>query len=275
MTNDFSFSDLEEMPIASASSKPRADYPCGQCAGTGRYHMRNGTVGTCFCCKGTGRIAKPYKDVLAAKAKRQDAANDRMYRVRSEFNEQHADLHRRLCEMMDWNDFARSMVDQINHGGRPLSERQLEACYAMVAKVDAKRAEKAAARTTELGGDLSVLRDLISRAIENGKTKPTYRAKGLTVSQAPARGANAGALYVKSTETGTYFGKIVGGKFAASRDAEADVAAKLIEIAADPKAAAVAYGREIKACFCCGARLTNPLSVELGIGPICRGKWGF
>lgn len=33
-----------------------------------------------------------------------------------------------------------------------------------------------------------------------------------------------------------------------------------------------AYGREIGACGVCGLRLTDELSRELGIGPICRGK---
>jgi len=50
---------------------------------------------------------------------------------------------------------------------------------------------------------------------------------------------------------------------------------RLIEVAADPLAAAVAYGAKTGRCSCCGRILTNELSVELGIGPICRGKWGF
>jgi uncharacterized protein DUF6011 len=46
----------------------------------------------------------------------------------------------------------------------------------------------------------------------------------------------------------------------------------------DPEAllsleAAQAWGRKTGTCCNCYARLTNPLSIELGIGPTCRGKF--
>ena len=45
--------------------------------------------------------------------------------------------------------------------------------------------------------------------------------------------------------------------------------------AADPYAAARLYGQNTGTCSCCGRELTNPLSIELGIGPICREKFGL
>ena len=42
---------------------------------------------------------------------------------------------------------------------------------------------------------------------------------------------------------------------------------------AGPASAAVRYGHEIGACSRCGLRLTNRLSRELGIGPICGGHF--
>jgi hypothetical protein len=36
---------------------------------------------------------------------------------------------------------------------------------------------------------------------------------------------------------------------------------------------AQAFGRLYGWCCCCGRRLTNEESIELGIGPICRTKW--
>jgi hypothetical protein len=45
--------------------------------------------------------------------------------------------------------------------------------------------------------------------------------------------------------------------------------------AADPYAAAKVYGQETGQCSCCGRELTNKLSIELGIGPICREKFGL
>jgi len=46
-------------------------------------------------------------------------------------------------------------------------------------------------------------------------------------------------------------------------------------IAADPKAAMLRYGQEIGSCGHCGRTLTNELSREIGIGPICRAKMGW
>jgi hypothetical protein len=45
--------------------------------------------------------------------------------------------------------------------------------------------------------------------------------------------------------------------------------------AADPYAAAKLYGQNTGTCSCCGLELTNPLSIKLGIGPICREKFGL
>lgn len=45
--------------------------------------------------------------------------------------------------------------------------------------------------------------------------------------------------------------------------------------AADPYAAAKLYGQATGTCSCCGRELTNSLSIELGIGPICREKFGL
>lgn len=43
-------------------------------------------------------------------------------------------------------------------------------------------------------------------------------------------------------------------------------------IAADPKEAMLRYGQEIGHCGHCGRTLTNPLSRERGIGPICAAR---
>jgi uncharacterized protein DUF6011 len=49
----------------------------------------------------------------------------------------------------------------------------------------------------------------------------------------------------------------------------------LAEIAKDPKAASLAYGREIGACGVCGRTLTDPDSIDKGIGPVCAGRLGW
>ncbi len=53
------------------------------------------------------------------------------------------------------------------------------------------------------------------------------------------------------------------------------VKAVLLEAASDPLTAAIRYGRETGSCSCCGKELTNAESIRLGIGPICREKFGL
>lgn len=49
----------------------------------------------------------------------------------------------------------------------------------------------------------------------------------------------------------------------------------LVAAAADPLTAAIRYGKETGFCSCCGRELTNKESIRLGIGPICREKFGL
>jgi hypothetical protein len=56
---------------------------------------------------------------------------------------------------------------------------------------------------------------------------------------------------------------------------DVDLIKRVQSAAADPYAAAKLYGQNTGTCSCCGLELTNPLSIELGIGPICREKFGL
>jgi hypothetical protein len=55
----------------------------------------------------------------------------------------------------------------------------------------------------------------------------------------------------------------------------AEVADNLRLIAADPLSAAVAYGRLTGSCSICARTLTDPVSIERGIGPICADNYGL
>jgi hypothetical protein len=52
-----------------------------------------------------------------------------------------------------------------------------------------------------------------------------------------------------------------------------DLTRRLLEIERDPEAAAVLYGKASGNCSICGRDLTDPESIERGIGPICAGKY--
>jgi len=49
----------------------------------------------------------------------------------------------------------------------------------------------------------------------------------------------------------------------------------LTEIMADPTAAAQAFGQHTGTCGVCGLMLTDPVSIEAGIGPICAAHYGY
>lgn len=49
----------------------------------------------------------------------------------------------------------------------------------------------------------------------------------------------------------------------------------LAKIAVDPRTAMVRYGHELGHCGYCGRTLTDPVSRERGIGPVCASKLGY
>jgi SWI/SNF-related matrix-associated actin-dependent regulator 1 of chromatin subfamily A len=92
------------------------------------------------------------------------------------------------------------------------------------------------------------------------------------------RSRTPGQLKVTSAgsfESAAFFGRIDTDGCADSRlkAAPAFVHAILDTFCANPAAAARLYGQRTGTCCCCGAELTNARSIELGIGPICRGHW--
>ena len=183
-----------------------------------------------------------------------------------------------LREHVSWNDFASSLVQQYDRK-RSLSDKQLDAAERMLAKIAATRAAKAArdeARTQVPVERLSAIHLMFGRAMDGGQKRPVYRAAGLVLSLAPLSGRNSGSIYVKDAETGDYFGKIDEHLVYRAVHAAPEWAAEaLSRIARDPSTAAVEYGRETGRCSCCGRELTNPDSIALGIGQICKDRWGF
>jgi hypothetical protein len=116
--------------------------------------------------------------------------------------------------------------------------------------------------------DLTAIRTMFEKAVHSGAKRPVYRASGLVINRAPDNGKNPGALYVKTVED-EYLGKILGTTYTGKP------APALAAIAADPRGEAVRYGRATGSCSCCGRELTDPVSIEQGIGPICVTKWGL
>lgn len=245
-------------------------YDCWKCRGSGRWRPSRGfgVTYSCHACKGSGKVTKGQ--VAAAKGRETKARNW------SDWCAENAELIAGL-RRHEWNQFLRGLLEQIFEGQRSLTDRQVEAAKDAVARYDVKRAEKhaqeQASRSTEIG--LSAIEALFSAATASGLKRPMFRAERLSVKQS----RHAGVLYVYDREAGGerggYAGKIAEGKFVRTREADPALGEALRAIAADPAAAAVAYGRSTGTCCLCGRELTDAESVKRGIGPICAGKWGI
>ncbi len=169
--------------------------------------------------------------------------------------------------------FAASLLSGLKRYGS-LTPKQLEAVQRIV-REDAERA--AAPKPAGVAIDVSKIATALQTARQH-ILYPKLRLAGFIFSLAGANSVNAGAVYVKS-DSDVYLGKIVtadsGPRFFKSRDCTPEVEAQVIAAAADPEAAAVAYGKAYGICACCGRTLTNPESIARGIGPICADRFGW
>jgi hypothetical protein len=168
--------------------------------------------------------------------------------------------------------FAASLWQQSYDRG--LSPAQL--AWAHKLSTDLLQAESAEDSNSE--PQFNRLFSVFQAAKSRGLKRLTLRLSGVNVK--PNRDLTT--LWVTSqteTEEGNYgpqpkyLGKITPNRLD-SRLAD-DVKAVLLEAASDPLTAAIRYGKETGSCSCCGRDLTNAQSIELGIGPICREKFGL
>lgn len=132
----------------------------------------------------------------------------------------------------------------------------------------------------QINNAAKVIRDLLHAAQNRGANKPMYCTRDYTYSLAPMTGNNPGAIYIKETDSKDYMGKITADSklLLASNCASHErinIKDNLVLVAKDPYQMAIAYGKDTGICCCCGRLLTNPISIELGIGPICRGYFGW
>lgn len=269
-------SDIKEMPNPAA----RFEEPCRKCRGSGRFISWAGRdCGACRQCKGTGK--------LTFKTSKEDRAKGRSQSVNAKAKKAASNLEAFKIEYpaifawMDGStfDFAIKMKEAVEKYGH-LTERQLAACSSCIMKLEAKKAEAVA--RVQNAKEIDTAKIEAAFAMASSKLKsPKLRVAGLVISHAKATSANAGALYVKSATVqndegrGLYLGKIMGGKFIRSRECDDAAEASLLDVANDPKEAAIKYGRVTGCCACCGRPLENKESIARGIGPVCAEKFGW
>jgi hypothetical protein len=244
--------------------------PCKKCRGSGRFTSWAGRdLGQCFTCKGKG--FKFFATSTEARAKSKQSRADSLARKVEAFRTENADV----AEWLDTNtsfEFAQSLKAQLSKKGT-LSDGQVAAAH----KCIAKKAEFKKAQVVREATAAVVNVDKLTSAFENAASSlkwPKIRFIGFVISRASDTSRNPGALYVKA-DNDTYLGKIVAGRFITSRECTAEVEADVLRVLADPEASAVLFGKEVGACSCCGRELTNQVSIDRGIGPICAVKFGW
>lgn len=292
LIEEFDFSELAatdaDLDRDSKATKNQKQYPCGQCGGTGVYSGArvHQPKSHCFACKGKGYFLSSSED----RRKTREAARQRKLTQVNEgiqtFKAEHPRLVAAFVQTeernrlgLSFNEFFFSLHQQLIGKGS-LTQNQINAAYRSIERQIARDEERAAAKAKLVAEapsvDLDPIKHMFDAAVESGYKKPKYRAEGLCLTRAPDTGRNPGALYITLDENADYLGKIIDGKFFASREGERHEAQKrLLVIAENPREAAVRYGQRTGRCSCCGRTLTNHASIDAGIGPICAEKWGL
>lgn len=267
--NDDPLAEVLKAPLAAPVTPPATYKPltaCPKCAGSGRFVSWNGNDrGPCFACNGAGKTSKPARKPQASLA-------DKIAAFRA--------ANPAIAQWLDTGGnfrFCVAMREALAQWGR-LTDGQIAACQRCIdgrAKAIAEKQTAApAVSATRLEGAFA---KAIAAAAKGGDKIAglCLRLDTFKISPARATSRNAGALYVTDASTAAYLGKIMGGKFVATRECTSDQSARILAAAADPASAAIAYGQRFKECSCCGRTLTTAESRARGIGPICADKYGF
>jgi hypothetical protein len=267
--------DLEALNGASVQTTTLYKEPCKKCNGRGKFIGYTGySLGDCFSCKGAGfhefKTSPQYRDkartTTAARKERQATATVEAFAAEyvAEFDW--------MVKTAPRFEFAKSMIEAVVKFGS-LTEKQLAAVQKCVAKDAERNVERAARVDAAPQVDITKIEVSFANAMAKGIKRPKLRLADFKFSPAPATGNNAGAIYIKAGDT--YLGKIAGGKLFKSRECDDQTASSILVAAADPEAAAIAYGRRFGSCAICARELTNGESIDRGIGPICAEKFGW
>lgn len=174
------------------------------------------------------------------------------------------------------NDFYRSLLADFNrHGG--LTAAQIETLQERPLTTPLPFAPM----PREV--NVSHLERAFAAAKAKGATQPSITLFGFKFMPADpqrAQPANREAIFVtqqapKGDPGGAYLGKVLKGEFVPSRLCTEALSRSIRDAMEDPFKAAVEYGHMTGECSVCRRPLSNPESVKLGIGPICRAKFGW
>lgn len=256
--------------------------PCKKCRGSGRWTSYSGsTGGACFECGGKGfhefKTSPEYRTTQREKAAAKKVKD--LEAKKAKFIEDNLAVYEWLLGKRDTFDFAASLLSGFDQYGSltpgqvAAAQRLLKDEPARLARIAAQKAEREAA-APEVKVDKVKL--AFDKAAASGLRYPKLRLDGFTFSPAGASSRNVGSVYVKmGGEEDAYLGKIAAGRFFAARDCTPEAQEKIVAACDDPEGAAIRYGRLYGCCSACGRKLTDPVSVANGIGPICATNFGW
>jgi hypothetical protein len=249
---------------------------CRKCNGLGRFIGYSGrALGQCFACKGRGFNEFVQAPEARAKARVQSRVRKAksIEAQRAWFAEAHPEVWAWIQSSRERFPFAESMAEAIDKFG-DLTEGQLAACERSVAKLAALKAQRAERVANAPTIDTTGLRAAFDKAIANGRKKAIMRFDGFKATLGTPGTQWEGEIFLRDGDT--KLGTIKrDGRFVAKRECTEAKQAEIVATMSDPLKAAVAYGRRTGTCSICGAELTNGVSIDRGIGPICAEKFGL
>jgi hypothetical protein len=259
----------------SNATHQRFEETCEKCRGTGKFIGWSGRIfGDCFACKGKGK--QVFKSSKEQRARATELRVERKAKREAEgltaFAAAHPEVWAWIESAAPTFPFAQAMKEAIIRFG-DLTERQLAACEKATATRAARKAEAEARKANAPEIAIDRIEQAFNAARASGLKYLKLNLDSFEFKPAGANSKNPGAIYV--TEAGQYLGKVQEGKFFCSREATPDQQTRIVAVAADPEAAAVAFGKRTGVCSCCARELTNPESIERGIGPVCAERWGW
>jgi hypothetical protein len=246
---------------------------CPKCNGTGRYlHF-----GACFACQGRG--GKAFKQSAAVRAANRAKAADRRKTMRvAQGDEAEALLAASHPAVLAWikaaagrgNEFGSSLLSSLRGYGS-LTERQVAA----IERIVSQEAERAAQGQAYDAAGARPAPLVMPRTLD-----VVAKFARVTVGEIGIVKKNAEDLWwIKSGDTLVGRLDAQGAALFGRRIREAGlettaIRAALEALEADPLAAIKAHGLATGTCGCCGRELTDPVSIERGIGPICADRLG-
>jgi hypothetical protein len=125
--------------------------------------------------------------------------------------------------------------------------------------------------------DTSAMWECFQSAKRAGVAKPKLHIEGFSFKRAEDSSRNPGAIYVYDDVSGfnEYLGKILDGGFFPTQTCGEQRRQAILKACANPLEAVLAYGKKFGRCSICNRTLTDPESVQMGIGPICRQRFGL